>query len=255
MTDGADTDFDRTALSVGLTWETERLQASTRLEALRDEGLRDGAPLRAVTWLAAGDLEFRLDDERRLVASVEHLDSESDESAIRDGRLTDVTLGFAYRPVGDGRLNLLARYRYLHDLIGQRIDGTKDDGPRQESHVVSADAVWRLGERWSVAGKLGYRRFDTQASDGAPFVANDAWLAATRLEWHVVDEWDVHLELRVLGTVQADTQDVGVVIPVYRHFGDNLMVGAGYNFGRFSDDLTDLVQDDEGLFVNAIYRF
>ena len=42
---------------------------------------------------------------------------------------------------------------------------------------------------------------------------------------------------------------------VYRHFGNNVQVGVGYNFGNVSDDLTDLVQDDKGAFVNLIAKF
>jgi hypothetical protein len=33
------------------------------------------------------------------------------------------------------------------------------------------------------------------------------------------------------------------------------MVGVGYNFGKFSDDLTDLTQDDQGLFLNLVAKF
>jgi hypothetical protein len=32
-------------------------------------------------------------------------------------------------------------------------------------------------------------------------------------------------------------------------------LGAGYNFGSFSDDLTDLTRDDRGLFLNITASF
>jgi len=32
-------------------------------------------------------------------------------------------------------------------------------------------------------------------------------------------------------------------------------VGAGYNFGRFSDDLRDLTLDDKGPFLNIVGKF
>jgi len=41
----------------------------------------------------------------------------------------------------------------------------------------------------------------------------------------------------------------------YRQFGDNLKLGVGWNFGRFSDDLRDLTQDDHGIFMNVIGKF
>ena len=40
-----------------------------------------------------------------------------------------------------------------------------------------------------------------------------------------------------------------------RRVGDNMKIGVGYNFGHFSDDLTDLTYDDHGIFVNAVGKF
>jgi len=37
---------------------------------------------------------------------------------------------------------------------------------------------------------------------------------------------------------------------VSRYIGDNLKVGLGYNFTDFSDDLTDLNYDHQGVFLN-----
>jgi hypothetical protein len=37
--------------------------------------------------------------------------------------------------------------------------------------------------------------------------------------------------------------------------GENFKVGAGYNFGHFSDDLRDLKASDHGVFINAVGQF
>ena len=63
------------------------------------------------------------------------------------------------------------------------------------------------------------------------------------------------LEARALGAVQAQTTDFGLLGAVYRHVNNNAKIGVGYNFGRFSDDLTDLTHDDQGLFVNFVAKF
>ena len=73
--------------------------------------------------------------------------------------------------------------------------------------------------------------------------------------YHIVHEWDALIEARAWRAVQAQTTEVGLLGAVYRHFGNNVQVGVGYNFGNFSDDLTDLVQDDKGAFVNLIAKF
>jgi hypothetical protein len=65
----------------------------------------------------------------------------------------------------------------------------------------------------------------------------------------------VLVEGRYLTARQAGIDEFGVLGTVYRHVGDNFMVGVGYNFGRFSDDLTDLTTDDAGIFLNVIAQF
>lgn len=59
----------------------------------------------------------------------------------------------------------------------------------------------------------------------------------------------------MLWTQDADTADLGLLAAVYRHVGENFKIGVGYNFGNFSDDLSDLTYDDHGVFLNAIGKF
>ena len=68
-------------------------------------------------------------------------------------------------------------------------------------------------------------------------------------------DWDALIEVRSLGLEAAGTIQTGVLGAVYKHLGNNVKVGVGYNFSTFSDDLTDLTQDDEGAFINLIAKF
>ena len=54
---------------------------------------------------------------------------------------------------------------------------------------------------------------------------------------------------------RADDQRAGILAALYRHVGDNAKIGFGYNFTDFSDDLTDLSFDDNGVFLNLIAKF
>ena len=87
------------------------------------------------------------------------------------------------------------------------------------------------------------------------WVDNSAQLGIIRLDMHVVKNWDALVEGRVLWTSPYKSADYGALAAVYRHMGDNFKIGVGYNFGRFSDDLRDLVADDHGIFINAIGKF
>ena len=121
--------------------------------------------------------------------------------------------------------------------------------------MISVDASYDLNPNWTLGGKLGYRMAETATDADAPFVSNDAWLAAASLRWHVVSDWDALLEVRQLNLVDAGTSETSALGAVYKHLGDNLKVGVGYNFGSFSDDLTDLTYDDQGPFINLVAKF
>ena len=163
-------------------------------------------------------------------------------------------LGYACRPVEDDRLNVLARYRYLYDLYGLR-DATDEDGLCQRSHVMSIDASYDLDRNWTLGGKLGYRSTQSAADGSSAFTDNNAWLAVANARYHLVHDWDALIEVRSLGLEAAGTTQTGVLGAVYKHLGNNVKVGVGYNLSTFSDDLTDLTQDDEGAFINLIAKF
>lgn len=253
--DNFENDFERRALSFGVKYQDEALTASGRIEYRTEEGLLSGDPVSADTLLIAANATYKIDEVQRVLFSADLAQSETDESAILDGDYADVVLGYAYRPIDDDRLNILARYRYLYDMFGQRVDDVDENGPRQRSHVLSVDASYDLSRTWTIGGKLGYRVSETVANDTAAFVQNDAWLAIANARMHLVHDWDILVEARALGTVQAEGLDLGVLAAVYKQLGNNFEVGLGYNFGQISDDLTDLTDDNQGAFINLIAKF
>ena len=47
-----------------------------------------------------------------------------------------------------------------------------------------------------------------------------------------------------------DDSKAGALLAVSHYFKDHLKLGLGYNFTDFSDDLTDLSFDHQGVFLN-----
>ena len=252
--DGDQYDFEKLAVSFGVQYQSTTYSGSGRVEYRREDGILSGTDVTADTLLISTDGEYKLDDEQRFVYSTEVARSETEQSALLDGDYANIVLGYAYRPIEDDRLNVLARYRYLYDLFGLR-DAEEDDGPRQRSHVFSVDASYDLNRHWTIGGKLGYRSAETAPDGDSAFSQNDAWLAVANARYHWVNEWDALLEVRQLNLVQAETSETSFLGAVYRHVGDHVKVGVGYNFGSFSDDLTDLTFDDQGAFINVIAKF
>ena len=250
------TRFDRTALSFGAVYEDERLSWRGRIELRRDEGQTAGSDRDADTIAAAFSARYKINDAARLLFSVEGIKSENATASIPDAEFAELTLGYAFRPVDNDRLNLLAKYQYIYDMTERSgvapAGGNFLTSPRQKAHILSLDASYDLNQNWTLGGKIGGRLSDQD--DGFGFVSNNATLGVLNLRYHAVHKWDFLLEARQLRAQDVGSQ-TGFVGAAYRHFGNNLKVGIGYNAGRFSDDLSDVTYDDRGVFLNIVGKF
>ena len=126
----------------------------------------------------------------------------------------------------------------------------------QKSHVLSLDFNYDLTRRWTLGGKYAHRFGQLSLDRENPeFFDSEASLYILRADWHFTRRWDALVEGRLLDVKEADDARSGMLLGVYRHFGDNIKMGVGYNFTDFSDDLTDLDYDSQGMFVNVIGKF
>ncbi|MGB8817545.1 MAG: TonB-dependent receptor, partial [Rhizobiaceae bacterium] len=255
--DPVDGNFDRKAISASVGYQDEenfsaKLRGEARLESSEDH-LRDRQ-----TYLTAATLGWKTNENWRFIANLDAVISNSDQSSVLDGDYVEASLAYAYRPVENDRLNMLLKYTFLYDLPGPQQVTVNGNilGPAQRSHIFSADASYDLNEYLTIGGKYGFRIGDVSASRlTEDFTPTSAHLAILRADLHIVHNWDALLEGRALISPSASTVDLGVLAAVYRHFGNNVKVGAGYNFGRFSDDLRDLTYDDQGPFINVVGTF
>jgi hypothetical protein len=250
-------DFQRKAISLsGGYKDGERLSANLKGE-LRLENSEDGTRNRR-SWLAAGGVSTRLSDDWRLLAGANAVISSSDQSALLDGDYVTADLGFAYRPVAHDRLSALAKYQFLYDLPGAQqvtANGTAL-GPAQRSHVLSVDANYALTKWLTVGGKYGLRLGEVSTTRASQdFVRSGAQLAVVRADVNILKKWDALLDARMLRTNETRTVRYGALVGLYHHLGEHMKVGAGYNFATFSDDLTDLTYDDQGVFLNVVGKF
>lgn len=253
----ANTDFDRKALSLGASYEDEALTWRGRIELRRDEGLTAGSNRDAETIAGNFSARYKLSESARLLFAFEGIQSQNATASIPDAEYAELTFGYAFRPIDNDRLNVLAKYQYIYDMT-QRTGFTAPAGdnfldtPRQKAHIFSIDASFDLNRNWTVGGKVGGRLSDQDSGTG--FVSNNATLGVVNLRYHAVHKWDFLLEARQLDAQDVGTQ-FGVLAAAYRHFGNNLKVGVGYNAGSFSDDLADVTYDDKGVFINVIGKF
>lgn len=256
VTDALNGDFDRKAFSAKAGYQTEKVSASATFEA-RFEDSEDNKRDRN-TYLFRANTSYKASEDWRVLAHLDALISDSDQATILDGDYVEGSIGFAYRPVTNDRLNILGKYTFLYDLPGpQQVNSTGDLlGPAQRSHVFSLDASYDINEYLTIGAKYGYRYGEVSLSrDNDEFTRSTAHLGILRADVNIVKNWDALAEGRVLYSPEAGQTDWGALVAVYRHLGNNAKIGIGYNFGRFSDDLTDLTKDDEGVFLNVIGKF
>lgn len=250
-------DFTRHGVSLSINYKdgdnlSARMRGEVRLENSSDN-TRDRQ-----TYLLSGGILVKVSDDWRLVANANAVISNSDQSSFLDGDYIEASLGFAYRPAGNDRLNALFKYTFLYDLPGPgqvTINGTPL-GPAQRSHVLSADISYELNRYLTIGGKYGFRLGEVSTSRLAQdFMKSTAHLGVIRADIHVIHNWDILFEGRVLHVVEAGSTRFGALAAIYRHLGNNWKLGVGYNFGHFSDELTDLTYDGEGVFLNIVGKY
>lgn len=248
--------IERRAIGATADYSGARVRVASALEHRTEKSTQFGD---RTTWAARNLVTWKVDQDLRLFAKANLSLSEAAQSSLLDADYYEVALAGAYRPVDNDRLNVLAKYTYLYDLpspgqidaLGLNLDYA------QRSHVAAIDGTYQLFPRFAIGAKVAYRVGELRASrdESAPWFDSEALFWAVRADYRVVRAWDITAEVRELRVSEASDSRLGGVIAVYRHFGEHLKAGVGYNFTDYSDDLTDLSYDDRGLFLNLIGKF
>ena len=115
--------------------------------------------------------------------------------------------------------------------------------------------TYDISNTWSLGAKYA-RRFGEISLDrvNPVFFSSTANLYIVRADWHVTHRWDAVMEGRMLNVVEAGDTRQGGLFALYYHMGKKVKLGLGYNFTDFSDDLTDLDYDSQGLFINFVTK-
>lgn len=251
-------DTERTAISLTSGYHGEKTKFSGTIEYRNDENEIDGD---RDTWLMSNNLSYQTSEDWRMLGDLDMAFSDSGLGSNLDADFVEFGLGYAYRPVDNDRLNALVRYEYLSDLAPEdQQNATRTSSAsdfEQRSHVLSADAIYDVTPKLAVGGKVGYRVSeirDTTVS-GSEFFDSEALLLVGRIDYHIVKDWEFLGEVRHLSVSEAEDSRTGALVAAYKHINQNVKVGVGYNFTDFSDDLTDLDYDSQGVFFNVIGKF
>jgi hypothetical protein len=234
----------------------DKLQISSGIEYRADETEQtDGSWSDRTTWLFRNNFRVQLTPDWRLLGKFNYSFSDSSLGEFYDGGYTEAVLGYAYRPVRNDRLNVLAKYTYFYNRPTTEVVGQEDTSAEylQKSHILSLDGTYDLTRSLTIGGKYAYRFGAVSLTRENPeFFDNSAHLVLARGDYRFLKNWETSLEGRMLLMPSLNERKGGAVITVYRYLGKNFKIGIGYNFTDFSEDLTDLSYDHHGFFFNLI---
>ncbi len=248
---------ERMALGVRVGYSFEKLNLASAFEYREDksETPLDATSSKRTTWLTKNSLKYQVNPDWRIIAKYNHSESESSLGDFYNGDFTEAVFGYAYRPVNNDSLNALFKYTYFYNLpsVDQVTLANTAAEYIQKSHILSTDLSYDLSSRWTVGGKYAYRQGQLSQDRVNPvFFDSNASLYVLRADWHFMHRWDALVEQRMLDLPDAQDRRSGALLALYRHVGENVKLGLGYNFTTFSDDLTDLDYDSQGYFINIV---
>ena len=258
--DVIDGSFERTAFSVSAGRVSNGLRVASQLEGRFEDGILNGTERDRTTWLMRNTVAFDANEDIEAIARFNFAvsDADADDTSFLNADYVEGVVGLAYRPVHNDRLNALAKYTYFEDLApAQQLSNTGASNlARQTSQILSIDGTYDVTPKLALGGKFGWREGEVALSRGSDdFVDSEAYLGVARAEYHIIKRWEALAEARILRSKLADDEQYGALVGVYRHVGDNLKVGGGYSFSKFSDDLTDFDNESDGFFLNLVGKF
>ncbi|MFK7913597.1 MAG: hypothetical protein AB8B93_06755, partial [Pseudomonadales bacterium] len=242
-------DFERLALSVGARLERNDYKVSSRLEYRED----DADAFNTRSYLTSNSITWHASEASRWLALFNMSWTDDEVFGGKDARFIEFDLGHAYRPIWNNRLNVLAKYSYLFDLPSEGQTSGRAD---QRAHLFSAEALYDLTNRWELGAKVGFKRGEERfMRDGGEWLDFGVRMAAIRARYHMLRRWDAVVEYRWVADWLRDTEQQGALVGVYRHLGDHLKVGVGYNFAGFDDDLKREDYDSHGWFIDLVGKY
>ncbi|PSV02658.1 hypothetical protein C0W80_06625 [Photobacterium leiognathi subsp. mandapamensis] len=243
---------ERSGVSVYTNIDYDNISLSNRIEYRIDKG-----DDKVEEFATTNRYVHELTDEYTLFAKLNYSKSKNKSSGEVLERYSESSLGLAYRPVFNDRLNFLTRYTYLEDF--DQNNGSDDDNKNEKSHIVEGEALYDVNQHIELGTKVAYKKKSevySRIDDSNIDVKNEIFLTGVSASYKVMKDWDVTSEYHWKKDKENDELEHGALISVNKHINDNMKVGIGYNFSKFEDDL---VHDDEynakGVFINIVGKF
>ncbi len=248
-------DLALSAVTASLDYTRGKIKYSGALEWREDDSSITG---QSTTKLTRNSVTYQVAADWRVFGKFNWSQTDGPADSTLLAGYHEVVLGAAWRPVRDDRWNTLFKFTILDDQPST----AQIDAPgniiayAQQSRVFDVDTTYQATGWFSLGGKYAIRTGELKSTTaGGDWFASQAQLWVARGDFLLPRKWDGMVELRRLSIRETDDQRTGCLLGLYRHVGDHLKIGAGYNFSNYSDNLTDLTYRSHGFFVNTIGKF
>jgi len=248
-------DLALSAVSASLDYTREKIKYSGALEWREDNSSITGA---SRTVLTRNSLTYQVVADWRIFGKLNWSQTDGAADSTLLAAYHEVILGAAWRPVRNDRWNTLFKFTILDDQpsIAQIDSPGNTLNYAQQSTVFDIDTTYQATNWFSVGTKYAIRTGELKSTvPGSDWYASQAQLWIVRGDFLLPRKWDGMLELRRLAIHETGDERSGCLAGLYRHVGDHVKIGAGYNFTNYSDNLTDLSYRSRGFFVNTIGKF
>ncbi len=242
---------NRQAVSFTANFDLDDVLLKHKLEYRVDEA--EQTDEETIQWVTTNSYTHHLTDEYTLFAKFNYSRAENETNGELLERFVESSIGLAYRPIYNDRLNLLSRYTYLVDFDNLNRDVSYND---EVSHIIETEALYQWDAHWEFGTKLAYKnkwRSFERASGGSIDLNNEIYLTGISASYRMMKGWDVTGQYHWKVDTEYDEVEDGALLSFNKYISDNFKVGVGYNFSRFDDNLTnDDDYDASGWFINVI---
>ncbi len=236
----------RRSVSLYSSYDARKIFLRNKIEYRRDKGNSE----KKHQWLTANRIKYVLDNEWTFKGKGNLSYTKDEKDHKEDAKFVELSLGFAYRPIWNDRLNILSKYTYLYDLPSE---GQDDSSTDEKAHIFAIEELYDIDARWTIGSKVALKKsMLREGRDEGEWFSNTTELYAVKALYHLIQNWDIMGEYHWLISRDAEDMSQGYLASVQYHVNTNMKVGVGYNFTSFDDDLTQDDYDAEGWFINLI---
>src|SRR6056297_241292 len=239
-------DFKRDIVGGALNYTEDNFRSSNRIEYRVDDKSEEFEQL-----VLKSNSRWKYNEEFNYLSEIEY----SKEKEDGEDRFFEGTIGMAYRPIDNTKLNYLFKYTYLDQKNYLNLDTDRElgDYAAEKSQILALDLIYDLNKKWKLTEKIAYKNSEVKLNSLADsWARSETYLWANKVDYTLREDLKLFVEYRILENKLADDRRDGFLMGAYKDFDNNTKIGIGYNFTDFNDDLTNLSYEAEGWFINLI---